>query len=86
MIDRATLLEHLAQAERHVAQGEAHIGRQQALIADLDRDGHDTKDAVAILAILRETQNQHLMNVQLLLKELQRLGEARFAPSRGKAL
>jgi hypothetical protein len=30
MIDRATLLEHLAQAERHVAQGEAHIRKQEA--------------------------------------------------------
>src|SRR5262249_39165905 len=34
--DRATLLEHLVQAERHVAQGEAHIGRQEALVAELE--------------------------------------------------
>ena len=49
-IDRATLLEHLAQAERHVAHGEAHIGKQEALVVELDRDGHDTKKAAAILA------------------------------------
>ena len=48
MIARATLLEHFAQSERHVAQGEAHIGRQEALLAELERDGHDTKDAFAV--------------------------------------
>ena len=70
-IDRATLLEHLAQAERHVAQGEAHIGRQETLVAELEREGHETKDAFAILATLRETQAQHLLNLERLLKELQ---------------
>ena len=70
-IDRATLLEHLAQAERHVAQGEAHIGKQEALVVELDRDGHDTKKAAAILAIFRQTQAQHVLNVERLLKELQ---------------
>ena len=70
-IDRATLLEHLAQAERHVAQGEAHIGKQEALVVELDRDGHDTKKAAAILATFRQTQAQHVLNVERLLKELQ---------------
>jgi hypothetical protein len=45
-LERATLLAHLAQAERYVVQGEAHIGRQEALIVELERDGHDTKDAL----------------------------------------
>jgi hypothetical protein len=64
MIDRTILLEHQAQAERHVAQGRTHLARQEALIADLERDGHDTKDASAILT-------QHVLNVGRLLKELQ---------------
>jgi hypothetical protein len=75
MIDRATLLEHLAQGERHVAEGEAHIGRQEALVAELETEGHDTKDALAILATLRETQTQHVLNVERLLKELQQQPE-----------
>ena len=62
-VDRTTLLEHLAKAERHVAQGEAHIGRQEALVLDLERDGHDTKRALALLATLRETQAQHILNM-----------------------
>jgi hypothetical protein len=69
--DRATLLEHLAQGERHVAEGETHIGRQEALVAELDLEGRDTKEALAILATLRETQTQHLLNMARLLKELQ---------------
>jgi len=71
MIDRSTLLAHLAQAERHVSLGEAHIARQEALIIDLERDGHDTKDAVGVLGTLRETQTQHVLNVERLMKELQ---------------
>ena len=70
-LDRATLLEHLAQAERHVAQCEAHIGKQEALVVELDRDGHDTKNASALLATFRQTQAQHVLNVERLLKELQ---------------
>jgi len=40
-MDRQTMLEHLAMAERHVAEGVIHLSRQRALIAELDRDGHD---------------------------------------------
>jgi len=70
-LDRATLLEHLARAERHLAQGETHIGRQEALVAELDLKGRDTKDALAILATLRETQSQHVLDMERLLKQLQ---------------
>jgi hypothetical protein len=48
-MDRALLLQHLAQAERHVAEGEQHLLRQEELIAELDRDGHDTEEARVIL-------------------------------------
>jgi hypothetical protein len=64
------LLERLAQAERHVARAEAHLARQEALVAALETGGHDTKDALAILATLRETQTQHILNMARLLKEL----------------
>jgi hypothetical protein len=55
-MDRAVLLQHLAQAERHVAEGDQHLLRQEELIAELDRDGHDTEKARVILDTLRETQ------------------------------
>jgi hypothetical protein len=59
-MDRQTMLKHLAMVERHVAEGEIRLSRQRALIAELDRDGHDTADARAILATIRETQRLHV--------------------------
>jgi hypothetical protein len=41
-------------------------------VAELDLEGRDTKDALAILATLRETQAPHVLNMQRLIKELQR--------------
>ncbi len=67
---RALLLQHLAQAERHVAEGERHLVRQEELIAELDRDGHDTKDARAILQTLRTSQALHLQDRDRILREL----------------
>jgi hypothetical protein len=51
--------------------GFPELAKQEALIADLEREGHDSKDALAILATLRETQTQHVLNVERLLRELQ---------------
>jgi hypothetical protein len=45
--------------------------RNEALVAELETERHDTKDALAILATLRETQTQHVLNIEHLLKELQ---------------
>jgi hypothetical protein len=69
-MNRAMLLQHLALAERHVALGEAHLARQEALIARLDRDGHDTTDACAILTTMRHTQALHLEDRNRILAEL----------------
>jgi hypothetical protein len=64
------MLEHLAMAERHVAEGEIHLSQQKALIAELDRDGHDTPDAQAILATMLATQRLHMEDRDRILKEL----------------
>ena len=37
----------LAQAERHVREAEERIARQQEIIAELDRDGHERTAAQA---------------------------------------
>jgi len=34
---------HLALAEHHIVDGEGRLARQQKVIAELDRDGRDTK-------------------------------------------
>jgi hypothetical protein len=70
-MDRDILLEHLALCERHIALGEKHLAKQEALVADLDRKGRDTADALAILATLRETQALHVLDRDRLLKELE---------------
>ncbi|WP_439370929.1 hypothetical protein [Bradyrhizobium sp. DASA03120] len=71
-MDRTMLQEHLAMAERHVALGEKHLVKQEALIAELDRDGHDTLDALKLLATMRATQRLHLQHRDRLLSELGR--------------
>jgi hypothetical protein len=39
--------DRLAMARRHVKDGEGYIARQEALIAELDREGHVTLAVVA---------------------------------------
>src|SRR5215475_318919 len=70
-MDRSTELAHLAIAERAVASGERHIELQEQRVAELDRDGHDTKRALATLAIFRQVRAEHVAHRDLLLKILQ---------------
>ncbi|UFW46500.1 MULTISPECIES: hypothetical protein [Bradyrhizobium] len=69
-MDRRILEEHLALARRHANMGAQHIARQEGLIAELDRDGHDTAEARKILNTLRETQRLHEQDVERLLLEV----------------
>lgn len=45
----------LTLARRHVLEGEARVRRQEALVAELARDGHPIEDAQALLATMRRT-------------------------------
>jgi hypothetical protein len=56
-MDRASLEQHLAQAERHVAEGFRHIHTEHALIIRMESKGHDTTTAEEFLSYLLETQN-----------------------------
>jgi len=69
-MDRRLLQQHLEQAERHIALGKQHLAKQEAIIAELDRDGHDTTDALAILVTLRETRSLHVQDRDRILSEL----------------
>jgi hypothetical protein len=71
-MDRGTLRQHLAQAQHHVAEAKRHVDRQEELIVQLERDGHDTSEAVKVLATMRATQALHEQNVARLLAELTR--------------
>jgi hypothetical protein len=71
-MDRAVLIQHLAKAKQHAARGRQHLVRQEELIAELDRDGHDTTEARKVLATLRDSQALHEQDVARLLRELGR--------------
>src|SRR5689334_647976 len=45
-MNREMEIAHLAIAEKAVLQGEEHILQQEVRVAELDRDGHDTKQAL----------------------------------------
>ena len=57
---RAMLQANLAQAECHVAEGERHIARQREIVAELERDGHDSTDAMLLLYQFADIQCLHV--------------------------
>lgn len=59
-MDRAMIAEHLSQAERHVLDGERHVARQRELVAELERDGHDTQQARDFLLQFEDLQRLHV--------------------------
>ena len=69
-MDRTLLLEHLEQADWQIAQGRALIAKQQAILADLARDDHDTRRAKAPLATLLESQTPHEQRRDSILGQL----------------
>jgi hypothetical protein len=73
-MDRDMALEHLAQAERIIAEGERHIDHQERVVVQLDRDGRDTQEALALLARFRRTQAKHVAHRNLLLEMLHHHG------------
>jgi len=69
-MDRAILARHLEQAERQVAEGKEHIATQEAVIAELVRDGHDASQARALLDTLLESQALHEQHRGWLVRQL----------------
>jgi hypothetical protein len=70
IMDRQTIAEHLALAERHVAEGQDHIERQRMVIAELERDRHDTTRAKELLDTFKTTQALHIADRDRLRQEL----------------
>jgi hypothetical protein len=72
-MDREMLQRHLALAEEHIATGEKNIARQRDLIAQLERDGHDTASARTFLREFEQLQALHIAERERLLSELSEL-------------
>jgi hypothetical protein len=64
--------QHLTQTLEHIALGEVNMARQRQLIAELQRDGHDTTEAMELLAMLEETQRIHVETRERLQQQLWR--------------
>jgi hypothetical protein len=48
-------LETLHAIETHIAKGKMRVDRQQAVVASMERDGHETTHALALLGAMCET-------------------------------
>jgi hypothetical protein len=70
MMDRRTLEEHLEAAERRIAQGQQHLSSQRAIVAELRADGHDSREAEELLAILEQSQALHIAGRDRIRNEL----------------
>jgi len=66
----AVIRDHLAMAERHVASGNRVIMRQKELITELDTDGHDVTEAIALLIRFEDLLALHLADRDRLADEL----------------
>jgi hypothetical protein len=69
-MERRILELHLVQAEAHIAVGKRHIARQRALVAKLERDGHDPTEARRLLDSFEELQAMHIAGRDRLQREL----------------
>lgn len=59
----------LEMAERHVLEGEIHVARQYDLLEQLRIDGHDTKQAEALLAEFEAILAEHKQHLASIRKE-----------------
>jgi hypothetical protein len=69
-MDRATLVDTLAAAERHLAEAEHQVANQREHVARLERDGQDTAQPTQLLQQLEEVLDVHLADRDRLRKEL----------------
>ena len=58
-MERARLLDHLAQVEHHLALSREQIDNQYRIIAKLESGGHDTTQAIDLLKQFVEVQELH---------------------------
>jgi hypothetical protein len=70
LMDRAQLAQLLQQAEDRVRQGEEHIRHQQRIIAELERDAHDSAMARQLLATFEDIQALHVAGRDRLIRAL----------------
>jgi hypothetical protein len=69
-LDRATIENRLAQAERHIAKGELIIQRQERVVSELRARGSDTVQAETLLWEFQLSQQIYISDSERLRIEL----------------
>jgi hypothetical protein len=75
MPERTLVLEHLEKARRHVAEGERHVAHQREIIAQKERDGHDTSMSKRLLGQFEELYKMHVADRDRLEQELDEISK-----------
>jgi hypothetical protein len=65
-MDRQMLLDHLEEAQRHISNGARLLERERAILEEQRRDGHDIKQAEALLQTMEELQQVHIDHLDLI--------------------
>jgi hypothetical protein len=69
-VGASRLEQHLAKAEEHVERGAKIIERQRTIVAELERDGHNTAEALKLLAEFDRVQATYIEHRDRLKDEL----------------
>jgi hypothetical protein len=64
----------MAKAERQIAEARVCVERQLQIVVELERDGRDTAQAMALLNTFEQTYASHVMDRDRLRKELRPWG------------
>jgi hypothetical protein len=63
---------HLAEADRHIVEARQRIARQESLIEELGRVGHDTACSRDLLRLLQETLTLMVAHREMISRSLRR--------------
>lgn len=69
-MDKSLLLKHLALAERHVRESESRVSQQQALVEQLEREGHGSELARTLLLEFEHSLELHRYDLSRIQAEL----------------
>jgi hypothetical protein len=75
-MDLEMILRHQAQAEKHIAEGYQHVARQREIVAELERDGHDSALSRELLTEFEKGLATDIEIRDLITKELAASAEA----------
>lgn len=75
-MERSDLEKRLKLANAHVELGRHHVERQAQIVADFERNGHDTGGARGLLSEFQDSLSMHVRDRDRLLRQLAALPPA----------